>query len=234
MRTRYLLIFVALVWALHAASPPAQPAVSPDEALARLAAGNARFRDGAPSRPNQDAARRVETATHGQQPFAIVLSCSDSRVPAEVVFDQGIGDLFVIRVAGNVAAGNETASVEYGAKHLGATVCVVLGHTSCGAVKAALDGARLEGDLAKLIAEVAPAAERTKKAAPSLTGDALLTAAVETNVWLSIENLFHRSEVLRARVASGELRVVGAVYDLATGEVRWLGVHPDQKRLLGG
>jgi carbonic anhydrase len=234
MRTRFLLSFVALACVLQAASPPAQPAIPADEALARLTAGNARFRDGQPTRPNQDAARRLETAAHGQQPFAVVLSCADSRVPAEVVFDQGIGDLFVIRVAGNVAGVDETASVEYGTEHLGATVCVVLGHTSCGAVKAALDGAKLDGDLAKLIAEVTPAAERTKKAAPSLTGDALLTAAVEANVWLSIENLFHRSEVLRARVSSGELRVVGAVYDLTTGEVRWLGVHPEQKRLLGG
>ena len=230
MKTRLCLLFAALAASLAAAEPSAS-GVSADEALAQLREGNARFVHATASRPHQDAARRAALAG-GQQPYAVVLSCSDSRVPPEIVFDQGIGDLFVIRVAGNVAGVTETATVEYGALHLRAPLCVVLGHANCGAVTAAVEGGPLEGNLPALIGAVEPAAKRAHELQPKATGSALVAVAVETNVWLSIETLFSRSEPLRALVASGRLRVVGAVYDLASGEVHWLGAHPEQARLL--
>jgi len=229
-----LLFLVALLSPVVRAAPaPADlPGVTADEALARLADGNARYRRGTPDRPNQGAGRRADLAG-GQHPFAIVLSCSDSRVPPEIVFDQGLGDLFVIRVAGNTAGVDETAAVDYGAEHLGAPLCVVLGHSNCGAVKAAVAGAQLPGSLGEVMAAIAPAVAAARRAHPDLTGDALLAAAVEANVWHSIETLFARSEIVRHLVATGRLRVVGAVYDLGSGEVRWLGPHPEQQRLLG-
>lgn len=215
------------VWA----SADAAAGVSPAAGLARLREGNARYCAGTASRPHQDSLRRAEVAA-GQQPFAAVLSCSDSRVPPEVVFDQGLGDLFVIRVAGNVAGVDETGSIDYGVEHLGPRLLVVLGHSSCGAVKAAVDGGMLDGSLKELIAAVRPAAERARQANPGITGNPLMAAAVEANVWLSIETLFHRSDAVRTHVAQGQLQVVGAIYDLASGQVRWLGEHPEQKRLL--
>lgn len=229
---RLLLLAALLSPAARAAPAPADlPGVTADEALARLADGNARYRRGTPERPSQDPGRRADLAG-GQHPFAIVLSCSDSRVPPEIVFDQGLGDLFVIRVAGNTAGVDETAAVDYGAEHLGAPLCVVLGHSNCGAVKAAVAGAQLPGSLGEVMAAIAPAVAAARRAHPDLTGDALLAAAVEANVWHSIETLFARSEIVRHLVAAGRLRVVGAVYDLPSGDVRWLGPHPEQQRLL--
>ena len=214
-----------------APAPSDQPALSADAAQARLADGNIRYCRGSPLRPAQDAGRRTEVA-RGQHPFAIILSCSDSRVPPEVVFDQGLGDLFVVRVAGNTAGVDETAAVDYGAEHLGAPLCVVLGHTGCGAVKAALENAPVHGDLAEVLAAIRPAADQARQANPGLTGAALVNAAVEANVWHSIATLFARSEIVRTLVARDRLRVVGAVYDLDTGAVRWLGPHPRQAQLL--
>ena len=208
-----------------------RPACRRSAALTRLQEGNARYCAGTATRPHQDSGRRTEVSA-GQQPFAVVLSCADSRVPPEVVFDQGLGDLFVIRVAGNVAGVDETGSIDYGVEHLGPRLVVVLGHTACGTVKAAVDGGALDGSLKELIAAVRPAADRARQANPGITGNPLMAAAVEANVWLSIETLFHRSETVRSHVAQGQLQVVGAIYDLASGQVRWLGEHPEQKRLL--
>jgi carbonic anhydrase len=232
MKINLCLLFAGLAVPLAATTtPPAAGSVSADEALVQLREGNARFVHATTSRPHQDAARRAEVAG-GQHPHAVVLSCSDSRVPPEIVFDQGLGDLFVIRVAGNVAGVTETATVEYGTLHLGAPLCVVLGHANCGAVKAAVDGGPLEGNLPALIGAVVPAAKRVHELQPKAAGNALVAAVVETNVWLSIETLFSRSEPLRELAASGKLRIVGAVYDLASGEIHWLGTHPEQARLL--
>lgn len=231
MSLRILLVSIALCPFVQAAAPAAGPGVTAEEALTRLVDGNHRFQQGATTHPSQDAARRVETAA-GQKPFATVLSCADSRVPTEVLFDQGIGDLFVIRVAGNVATTNEIASIDYATEFLHAPLCVVLGHSRCGAVKAAVDGAELHGELAALLAEIAPAAERARRLHPGLKGEALLAAAVEENVWCSIESLFERSAAVRAAAAAGKLRVVGAVYDLGTGSVRWLGEHPRQAQFV--
>ena len=227
---RATLVSIALV-ALSRADVPSVAGITADSARSKLIEGNGRFRSDQATHPHQDSARRRETAK-GQNPFAIVLTCADSRVPAEVLFDQGVGDIFVVRVAGNVAGVNETASVEYAAEHLNVPLCVVMGHSACGAVKAAVDGAELHDNLGSLMVEIAPAIERTKREHPDLRGAALLSAAIDTNVWYSIETLLRRSQVLRTRVRDGKLRIVGAVYDLASGEVRWLGPDPREDEIL--
>lgn len=204
-------------------------APSANDVLAALKEGNARFTEGTATHPNQDAVRRT-TVAGGQTPMASILSCSDSRVPVEVLFDQGLGDLFVVRVAGNVAATDEIGSIEYGVGHLNTPLLIVLGHTSCGAVKAVLEGAEVHGSIPKLVEPILPAA--TKAKASKLSGAALVSTAVKFNVLTSIDDIFKNSEEVRRLVKAGKLSVVGAVYDLESGKVNWLGAHPDEARLL--
>jgi carbonic anhydrase len=215
----------------HGATEPA-PAVSPEEALTRLKDGNYRFRNAEMQHPRVNAARVKETAENGQAPFATILGCSDSRVPCEFLFDQGIGDLFIIRVAGNVCDVDETGSIEYGVGHLGSPLLVVLGHEKCGAVTAVVKKAELEGSIPELVANIRPAVQAAEKLHPGMAPDALVPFALRTNVLQSIEDLLRRSEVVRELVREGKLAVVGAVYDLETGDVSWLGPHPRQAVLL--
>ncbi|MEI6712883.1 MAG: methyl-accepting chemotaxis protein [Verrucomicrobiota bacterium] len=213
--------------ALFSTSLLAAPSAS--DVLAALKEGNARFTEGTSTHPNQDAARRT-TVAGGQTPMASILSCSDSRVPVEVLFDQGLGDLFVVRVAGNVAATDEIGSIEYGVGHLNTPLLIVMGHTSCGAVKAVLEGADVHGSIPKLVEPIIPAA--TKAKASKLSGAALVSTAVKFNVLTSIDDIFKNSEEVRHLVKAGKLSVVGAVYDLESGKVNWLGAHPEEARLL--
>jgi methyl-accepting chemotaxis protein len=216
--------------AVHAAEAPAP--VSPDEALKRLVQGNARYVDGAPTHPRQDDARRAKTVADGQHPFATILSCSDSRGPVELIFDQGVGDLFVVRVAGNVADVDEIGSIEYGVGHLHTPLLVVLGHTGCGAVTAVVNKADVHGHIAALVDNIKPAAERTRHDHPELSGSALVGEAVKENVLQSIEDLLTKSEEVRELVKAGKLKVVGGVYDLQAGAVTWSGAHPRQDALV--
>lgn len=215
----------------HALTAKEEAGPTPDQAWLMLREGNTRFAANQAEHPNTDDARRAEVAS-GQSPFAIILSCSDSRVPAELLFDRGFGDLFVIRVAGNVADTDEIGTIEYGAGHLHAPLAVVMGHSACGAVKAVASGAEVHGSIPGLVDNIIPAFEWVKKNRPGLTGDELINAAIEANVWQSIDDLFTRSEEVRELVGENKLKVVGAVYDLASGKVRWLGEHPYQERLL--
>lgn len=201
---------------------PANTGVLPDDAIRRLADGNARFAAGAPERPNQSVARRCETFADGQHPFAAVLACADSRVPVELVFDAGIGDLFVVRVAGNVADTDEVGTLEYGVEHLGINAVVVLGHKKCGAVTAVVDHAHVTPNIEKLVDNIAPAAEAARRAFPQLTGPRLVDKAVRANVHQAAADMLARSDLLRERVKAGKLKIVGGVYDLHTGEVDWL------------
>lgn len=204
-----------------------------DEVMADLKAGNERYVQGRPAAPpNCGPERRRDTALNGQKPKAVVLSCSDSRVPVEYIFDQGLGDLFVIRVAGNVAAADETASIEYGADHLGAPLVVVLGHTGCGAVTAVVEGAELHGNLALLLTPVVEAAARVKARHPSPAAAQFLDETIKANIWYSVESLFKLSPLMRRLAALGRIKVVGARYDLESGRVEWLGEHPRQAALL--
>lgn len=215
-----------------AAASDAAAKVTSDEAMQRLTDGNSRFVRGASTHPNDNDARREQTATDGQHPFATILACSDSRVPLELLFDQGIGDLFVVRVAGNVCGVNEMGSIEYGVDHLGTPLFVVLGHTQCGAVTAAATEGELHGNIRPLVAQIAPAVTEAQAAHPDLHGKDLVPAAVEANVWQSVEDLFAHSPTMRHSVQSGKAKVVGAIYDLKTGQVKWLGEHPRQAELL--
>ena len=208
------------------------PGLKLGEALERLQAGNARFVAGKSIHPHIDAARMVETVEKGQHPFATVITCSDSRVPVELLFDQGIGDVFVIRVAGNVCDVDEIGSIEYGVDHLATPLMVVLGHTHCGAVTAVVTNAELHGSIPPLVDNIKPAVEAARKEHPDLHGKDLVPYAVKANVWQAIDDLFKGSPATRKLVESGSLKVIGAIYDLANGKVEWLGEHPEQTRLL--
>jgi len=205
------------------------PFESPLEALEE---GNERFRRGSRSYPHLDAARRHDTAIHGQHPFAAVVACSDSRVPVEELLGAGIGDIFVIRVAGNVCMTDETGSVDYAVAHLHVPLVVVLGHTGCGAVTAAVKHSPEHGSLTRLLAHIDEPVQEVRRKHPDLNGDALLNAAIEANVWRSIEDLITHSNSVRGAICDNQTRIEGAIYDLDTGEVRWLGPHPKQADLM--
>ena len=196
-----------------------------------LTRGNARYAEDKPEHMHENAARRTEVAG-GQHPLATVISCADSRVPPELLFDQGIGDLFVIRVIGNIGAQDEIGSAEYGTEHLGTPLLVVLGHTKCGAVTAAVTHAEVHGSIPPVLAHIQPAVIAARRAHHDLQGEALVPAAIEANVFHSIEELLRRSAIIRTRVNEGKLQVVGALYDIQAGRVQWLGVHPRQAALL--
>lgn len=226
---RCVLIVASIAQLLTASLSPAADQVSKEQI--RLEKGNARFVTGAPQHPRSDEMRREETAT-GQRPFATVLTCSDSRLPIERILDQGIGDLFVIRVAGNVAGTSEIATAEYGVGHLGTPLMVVMGHKGCGAVAAAAKGAELHGALPHLVSHIKPAIEATKEEHHDLSGDEFLAAAVEANVRQTIEELLRTSETIQQKVENHELSLIGAVYDIETGKVEWIGPHPHQSGIL--
>jgi carbonic anhydrase len=195
--------------------------LTPDEALARLVAGNARFAAGAPSSPNQTPARRA-SLIGGQSPHAVVLSCADSRVPPEIVFDEGLGDLFVVRVAGNAPSSQIIASIEYAVVSLEAPLIMVLGHSSCGAVVATvssvLEGTPLpSGHLEALVAELAPAVLQVQQEPGNLADN-----AITRNVQIVVNRLAGEDPILSAAVQSGTLKIVGARYELESGVVNLL------------
>jgi carbonic anhydrase len=193
------------------ASPP-----SADAVLAELKAGNAHHVAKKYQRPHQTAARQ-HTLASGQSPHCAILACADSRVPPEIIFDEGLGDIFDVRVAGNVAGDDETASLEYAAEHLHVPLVVVMGHTHCGAVSAALEGGTLPGKLPNLLAAIRPAVDQSAHE----PGDRL-DNAVRDNVVHVVEQLRASKPVLSELVAEGKLPIVGAVYSLETGKVEWL------------
>lgn len=217
-----------------ASAPPAAAGEAQEDAVQKLLIGNARFLCGKPDRPHLDAARRSETFSEGQHPFAAIVACADSRVPVEVLFDQGVGDLFVVRVAGNVIDKHQAGSLEYAVEHLKVPTIVVLGHRGCGAVAAALGGGEAHGNVASLVESIAPAVERVRAEHPEYAGEQLLAEAVKQNVFLSIRELIETSPALADAARARKLRLVGAVYDIETAVVTWLGPHPDEARLLGG
>jgi carbonic anhydrase len=189
---------------------------SVDEALARLLEGNRRYVEEHPRAPVASA-QRVELAS-GQDPFAVILGCSDSRVPVETIFDQPPGQLFVVRLAGNVVNNEGLATIEYGLCTLRSLLVLVLGHSGCGAVGAAMSfvesGTTFPGHIQELVQTIAPAAHKTRAA-----GDDWSMHAVTENVRASREAILQRSPIVRDAAARAEVRVAGAVYDLHTGVV---------------
>jgi len=225
-------IGVLTAWTFGSSPTPGVAMPSPAEALQKLVEGGERFVAGKSTHPRIDAKRLLETAENGQHPFATVIACSDSRVPVEVLFDQGIGDVFVIRVAGNVCDVDEIGSIEYGVDHLGTPVLVVLGHTCCGAVTAVATEAELHGSIPALVDNIAPAVKKAAAINPHLTKEELVPEAIKANCWQSIEDLLKTSSATRERVKAGKLKIVAAIYNIRTGKVGWLGAHPEQDRLL--
>ncbi|MEI6863358.1 MAG: carbonic anhydrase [Candidatus Omnitrophota bacterium] len=200
-----------------------QQPVTADDAVRFLKEGNKRFIAMKLEHPNLTVARREVAAIEAQQPFAIVLGCSDSRVPVEEVFDRGIGDIFVIRVAGNVGMDSVViGSAEYAAVHLGAPVIVVLGHTGCGAVKAAISGPPLEGSIREIQKKIEPVVSLVKKEHPDLEGDALTTAVVRANVVQTKQDLLASSPEITHMAADGKIRILTAVYDMSSGAIEWI------------
>ena len=193
-------------------------------ALARLQEGNARFAaSGRPSAAFATRDRRAELAA-GQEPFAIVLGCSDSRVPAEIVFDQGLGDLFVIRVAGNIVAPSQVGSVEFAAERYHTRLVVVMGHSQCGAILATIDELRRPSsdqspNLRSIVDRVRPSVEPLLTSVRGVVSDAIVADAVRANTRASVDHLRHGSAVLERLIAEQGLRVVGAEYSLESGRV---------------
>lgn len=196
--------------------------ITTEVSLTQLEKGNARFVSGNMEHPNLNQEFRQQLVAEGQEPSAVIVACSDSRVGVEFIFDAGIGDLFVIRTAGNVISTMEAASIEFAVKKLGVPLCIVLGHTHCGAVAAAVHEENPTGNLGALVDVIEPVYEKVKAAYPDLETEALMDKTVELNVWNSVETLYRISEPIAQSVDKGYLRVVGGIYDLETGAVRWL------------
>ena len=202
------------------------------EALSRLREGNRRFAHGeTTTRELSNTARRLELM-EGQAPFAIILGCSDSRVPAELVFDQGFGDLFVIRVAGNVVAPSQVGSVEFAASRYGTRLVVVMGHSQCGAIIATLE--ELQGveaahseNLRDIVDRVSPSVETVLSIMRNASQEELVHAAVRANVRASVDHLRHGSELLEKLIDETGLLIVGAEYSLETGVVDFFDNVPD-------
>ena len=201
------------------------------QALQILKEGNARFVAGKSDNTHNYLARARETAENGQYPIATFLACSDSRVPLEIIFDQNIGDIFSIRVVGNVCGDSQLGSIEFGVKHLGTQLCVVLGHTKCGAVIAACNKQGLEENIQALVNSISPAFEQAQ-ALTGKTGNEVVEACCEENVFVQIETMFKKSDILREAARNGEVLIVGAVYDIQTGLVTFLGAHPKNEQLI--
>lgn len=203
--------------------------IAAEEALKRLVEGNRRFvANNRTVRTSFDDTKRAEL-TNGQAPFAIILGCSDSRVPAELVFDQGFGDLFVIRVAGNIVAPSQVGSVEFAAERFHTRLVVVLGHSQCGAIDATIEALEKPAEhqsknLSSIVSRIRPSVESLLLTDLRKDREALVRIAVRANVRASVNHLRHGSEVLERLIASHGLAVVGAEYSLETGVVEILDV----------
>lgn len=192
-----------------------QSALKPSDALKMLKDGNQRFATG--HRLGRNLISQVKGTAKGQYPFAAILSCMDSRAPAELVFDQGIGEVFSLRVAGNVVDGDDLGSLEYAAKVAGVKLIVVMGHSSCGAVKGAIEDVKL-GNLTALLAKIRPSVESTGGKADA-KNDAFVSKVAEANVRHSMKEIREKSPILRELFDSGAVGLVGAMYDIETGRV---------------
>ncbi|MBI3397640.1 MAG: carbonic anhydrase [Deltaproteobacteria bacterium] len=190
--------------------------ISPDEALSKLVDGNKRFVEGKQVQKDIGNTRRTEL-TKGQQPFAVILSCSDSRVPPEHIFDQGLGDIFVVRVAGNVADPIELGSVEYAAEHLGSPLILVLGHQMCGAVKATVAGGKPEGNIGSIVKKIEPAVKKAR--AQNKDKDKVLDAAILENTKNTVAALTQKSAIIKHLVEEKKVKIAAGVYNMSTGKV---------------
>jgi len=192
---------------------------SGEEAKKLLEQGNTRFSSNKPASKNIGRSRREELKSNGQHPFAVVLSCSDSRVPPEVIFDQALGDLFEVRVAGNVVDAVDLGSVEYAVEHLKTPLIVVMGHEKCGAVTAAVEGGEAPGSIGLIVSKIKPSVDKAK--ALGVKGEQLVEKTTELNVEASIAEL-EKSPMIKELVEAKRVKIIGAKYHLGTGQVQWL------------
>ena len=209
-------LLVALTFALGplASEQKSTTEVTPEEAMKRLETGNERFVE------LTTRARERAALVRGQHPYAVVLTCADSRLSPEILFDEGLGKLFVIRVAGNVVDPDVLGSIEYAVEHLHSHLLLVLGHDNCGAVQAALDGGSLPPDIAALTAHIAPAIASARSQGLDVAGT--LKAAVRDNALLQSQQATAQSDLLAEFVRKKELKIVTGVYHLDSGKVEWL------------
>lgn len=213
-------------------------AVSALEALELLHAGNLRFASDSRDNPALCSQSRRTELVSGQEPHAIILGCSDSRAPAEMIFDQGLGDLFVIRVAGNIVAASQVGSIEFAAERFGTRLVVVMGHSSCGAVSATLEelerpsGSR-SPNLRSIVDRIRPAVETLMEVESLKQSDALLKHAVRANIRASANHLRHGSQILEQLIQRDELLIVGAEYSLETGLVDFFDGMPKKSSVQG-
>jgi len=211
-----LALLVVFSSAVRSIRQNAEDKITADSVLAELKSGNEHHVAHRYQHPHETQ-DRVRELVAGQHPHAEILSCSDSRLPPEIIFDQGLGDLFIVRVAGNVATDAEIGSLEYGAEHLHIPLLVVLGHQNCGAVTAAVQGGPPEGHIAALVNLIKPAVEKSR----GMTGDPVANA-VRLNVEMVVKQLRTSTPILSELVAHGKLKIAGGVYSLETGTVMWL------------
>ena len=214
MKRFFIAVLVISTFVFRLAYSQTPPGPTPDQALQKLVEGNQRFVDAKMKYPGQTPQRRKEL-TQGQHPFAAILGCSDSRVPLEVIFDQGLGDLFVVRVAGNTVDQLGLGSLEYATQVLGAPLILVLGHDQCGAVDATIKGKPLPGHIQDLANHLKPAVKLEtcqKEKTP-------LECSINANVEFNVAQLLSSEPILAPLVKSGKLKVVGGRYDLQTGKV---------------
>lgn len=208
---------------------------SPDEVIEMLKDGNKRFYEGKSEHPHIDSERLIQAGkeNQGDHAYATVITCSDSRVPVELIFDAGVMDIFVIRVAGNVCDTDEIGSIEYGLAHVNTPVLVILGHTQCGAVTAVTQtlygkGHALERNIPSLVDNIIPAVKRAMEKHKNAHEDKIIPHAIEENVWQGITDLFMESPASRNLVREGKCKVVGAIYNVGTGKIEWL---PESKAM---
>ncbi|MBK7941991.1 MAG: carbonic anhydrase [Flavobacteriales bacterium] len=198
-----------------------QSHLTPQKALDILIEGNKRFVSNL--KANRDLLKQVNETSDGQHPFAVILSCIDSRTSAELIFDQGLGDIFSVRIAGNCVNEDILGSMEFACKVAGAKLIVVLGHSKCGAVKGACDDVRM-GNLTALLNKIRPAVDDTKAAGARNSGNSEFVEAVaHRNVELALEQILERSPILKEMLAADEIGIVGGMYDVSTGEVDLIG-----------
>jgi carbonic anhydrase len=197
-----------------------QNAISPSKALDILKEGNRRFVNNL--KINRNLLQQANETSDGQHPFAVILSCIDSRTSAELIFDQGLGDVFSVRIAGNIVNEDILGSMEFGCKVAGAKIIVVLGHTKCGAIKGACDNVEL-GNLTSLISKIKPAVDQETATSDNRTSSnaSFVENVAELNVSLSVKNILLQSPIIAEMVKNEEIGIVGAVHDIKTGEVKF-------------
>ncbi|MGO8946009.1 MAG: carbonic anhydrase [Syntrophobacteraceae bacterium] len=218
-----LCLYVVLFASALVSASDAGPGLTADEALSKLMDGNLHFvANRITIRETSTPSIRESLAT-GQKPFAIILACSDSRVPPEIIFDQGLGEIFVVRVAGNVPDPVILGSIEYAAEHFNCPLVMVLGHKRCGAVTAAVESqGPPHGNIGAIIKTIAPAVKQAKKDVKGAGKSDLVESAIDNNIKLVAKSLLKQSPVIRSLVDEGKLKIIGAKYDLDDGKVRLL------------